>query len=436
MEVRMRNCKANSHSLPALPVEVKEDILSRLPVKSLCRFRCVSKSWHSLIYGPKFVKLHRDKTFQNEHVFRQRQRVIYTGHNQTILPKHGNTWPFSLYSFDLNSNIETLNEHDIVPTKLDWVFSELKHFEISWASHCNGLLLCKLHGQLLNGKYMESLLYMLNPATRKSKELPPPPDLTTRPLRPLLYGFGFDHSIDDYIAVHGKVYRHNGHLVTLFSVYTLKTGHWRVIEKQFPYSYSRCCSSHGGILLNGSFHWLMFNNPPFQGGPTMLVSLHLAEEEIREIPLPESFPSYLNLGVFREERLFITVNTPGLCNHIWVMMEYGNVESWTKVNVRVSIPNYLSRFCNWDQSWDLGVREEMLSLYNRNENCHLMQAIRGTGKVESVGVYLESLASLNDGEADLLLQEPSNGRRRQLCRWGANRKRRLTIPVNNIKPQS
>ncbi|PRQ40875.1 putative F-box domain-containing protein [Rosa chinensis] len=109
MEERVRKCKANRHSLS---VEIEEDILSRLPVKSLCRFRCVSKSWRYLISDPKFVKLHRDRAFQSEHVFRQRQRVIYTNSPITSLPLCKIIRPLTLYSFYLNSNIETLDEYD------------------------------------------------------------------------------------------------------------------------------------------------------------------------------------------------------------------------------------------------------------------------------------------------------------------------------------
>lgn len=42
-----------------LPLDVILEILVKLPVKSLCRFRCVSKLWRSTISDPQFVEAHR-----------------------------------------------------------------------------------------------------------------------------------------------------------------------------------------------------------------------------------------------------------------------------------------------------------------------------------------------------------------------------------------
>ena len=42
-----------------LPYDAVFDILSRTPVKSVCRFRCVSKAWRDLISSPIFAAAHR-----------------------------------------------------------------------------------------------------------------------------------------------------------------------------------------------------------------------------------------------------------------------------------------------------------------------------------------------------------------------------------------
>ena len=51
-----------------LPQDLIEEILSWLPVKSLMRFRCVSRTWNSLIFQAHFVKLNLQRSSRNTHV--------------------------------------------------------------------------------------------------------------------------------------------------------------------------------------------------------------------------------------------------------------------------------------------------------------------------------------------------------------------------------
>ncbi|CAM0879333.1 unnamed protein product [Alopecurus aequalis] len=48
-----------ANSAPSLPYHAVFDILSRTPVKSVCRFRCVCKGWRHLISRPIFAAAHR-----------------------------------------------------------------------------------------------------------------------------------------------------------------------------------------------------------------------------------------------------------------------------------------------------------------------------------------------------------------------------------------
>ncbi|KAK8988027.1 hypothetical protein V6N11_065626 [Hibiscus sabdariffa] len=48
-----------------VPEEIIVQILSRLPVKSLCRFKCVSKAWRNLISSSQFVKLQLNQSVKS-----------------------------------------------------------------------------------------------------------------------------------------------------------------------------------------------------------------------------------------------------------------------------------------------------------------------------------------------------------------------------------
>jgi len=47
-----------------IPAEIITDILSKLPVKTLKRFRCVSKSWCKETESPYFINMHLQKLTQ------------------------------------------------------------------------------------------------------------------------------------------------------------------------------------------------------------------------------------------------------------------------------------------------------------------------------------------------------------------------------------
>ncbi|XP_057803096.1 F-box/kelch-repeat protein At3g23880-like [Salvia miltiorrhiza] len=74
---RGRRRRRNQQSLH-LPEAIIEEVLSRLPVQSLLRLRCVSKSWGSLIGCERFIKTHhqnsiKNPSFPHQRVFLQKE---------------------------------------------------------------------------------------------------------------------------------------------------------------------------------------------------------------------------------------------------------------------------------------------------------------------------------------------------------------------------
>ncbi|XP_059658742.1 F-box protein CPR1-like [Cornus florida] len=148
-----------------LPVDVIADILSRLPVKPLLRFRWVSKPWCALIHSPHFHQLHLN-------------RSVETNSNLSFVFEDG------LYSIDLDS----LN----VAVKLDHLLKS----QVYVLGSCNGLLcLSDFHNKIV---------FLLNFSTRKHHKLAVAPiEFPHRPhIGPfILYGFGYDSDGDDYKVV-------------------------------------------------------------------------------------------------------------------------------------------------------------------------------------------------------------------------------------------
>ncbi|KAH0987256.1 hypothetical protein GBA52_014433 [Prunus armeniaca] len=420
-----RGQTGNSNSNGQLPSTMIEEILSRLPVKSLCRFKCVSKSWSSLISdNPSFVASHLYKGIgedKDDLLFRRRRRVIFTDaagnglHSMHLdyddeFLNHNNEEDASSDQdnrnrncFDFDEEVGGSNLLVTTATELQYVYSALSGISVSMLGCCNGLLLCMF--------LYDPQLYLVNPATRQSKKLP---EIPTEYLIDDLYyfcdvyGFGFDSSTHQHKVVNGVVYRTSARDDdeggVQFNVYTLETNSWRQIDEYvFPYHIFPCRNK--GTLLNGNLHWLgtRVGEDDHHHSSLLIVSLVLTQdqEEVREIPLPREINSSQTrrskLGVFREW-LCVTLEgdygkaTPTY-NEFWVMKEYGVGESWTKM--RVSIPYWnLSHSGFWTKSHDLMVFEEELVMYNFNDHSFRNLRVREIGKVGSVETYLESLVSL------------------------------------------
>ncbi|KAJ6390255.1 hypothetical protein OIU77_024470 [Salix suchowensis] len=164
-----------------LPREIARDILSRLPITSLVKFKCVCRAWRAMALDPQVVNLYSSCSTQDADPC-----VIL----HSDFPIRNN-----LYFVDFAADDE---EKDKVKRLQAPFSSRMPEFEV--VGSCNGLL-C-----LADSLYNDSL-YIYNPFTGGYKELP---KSLQYPDQEVVFGFGFNPETNEYKVIRIVYYR-NGH---------------------------------------------------------------------------------------------------------------------------------------------------------------------------------------------------------------------------------
>ncbi|KAJ8565988.1 hypothetical protein K7X08_008564 [Anisodus acutangulus] len=165
-----------SHDSGPLPQEIIFEILLRLPVKSLLRMRCVSKSLLSLVSTPQFIRTHLK--FSTKKQDYARYSLLFTTSNEYSLRFYN----CSLYPIMYQESPHISDELDF-PCKEPFV-----HYNV--VGSCNGLFCIDC----------SSDLFLWNPSIRKLKNLPFFGSNMYNSSY-LAYGFGYNECQDDYKVV-------------------------------------------------------------------------------------------------------------------------------------------------------------------------------------------------------------------------------------------
>ncbi|CAH9094774.1 unnamed protein product [Cuscuta epithymum] len=302
--------------IPYLPEEILRNILKRLPVKSLVRFRCVSRLWKNHINAPSFIIDH----------------LSYSNHQtpSLITDFEGTS---NLHSLDLDMELRgVLDGHPTGSIRPDRILG-----------CCHGLL-CVQTSQL---EVVPLTLSMWNPAIRGV--MPVPRSRTQSRVIDYKVGFGFSPSLDGYKIV--IIYTGSDHVslvVRGVEVYSLATNSWKDIEFDIL---DRRCLIKESLNVNGSIFWLATNLLEFEedegwriNTPLALVSFDIASEEFKLMPTPPLFEGVAKLAVY-EKRLALLHSTfdPNSSNSVidlWVIEE-GIGVSWSKKFTFGPYPYYL-----------------------------------------------------------------------------------------------
>ncbi|XP_074319041.1 F-box protein CPR1-like [Silene latifolia] len=193
-----------------LPLEPITEILTKLPVKSLHRFKCVSKTWNSIITSSKFIKQHLHQT------------LISNTNNNIIISNN------SIFS----SAISTV--------KLP--FDKVNH-ALNNIPHCPPVYISgSVHGVLLLVDSPKQTLCLFNPSNKTQRLVPPAP--SQKPAcddfeNLEVFGFGYDSVTDDYKVVRLVEWFDSGSgLCRETSVYSMRNDSWESVNDETSVSYT------------------------------------------------------------------------------------------------------------------------------------------------------------------------------------------------------
>ncbi|XP_050230690.1 F-box protein CPR1-like [Mercurialis annua] len=300
-----------------IPFDIMCHILKLLPVKSLLRFRCLSKTYCSLIDSRNFINLH---LFQSN----------YTNTNQSLI-----TFRTSFQEVDKTymMDLDTPGHHLV---ECDYPFSKSSLIPDDFWDHLkNSVIFGSCNGLIALYHPQEGML-LWNPSTKKHQNVPTfwGSSDKIRSSDYLLDGFGYDSVSGDYKVIRIRTRDSERRKRSRVMIYSVKHNCSRRIE-EFPYNFSRSVSNRTcGILIGSCLHWVV--SDPDDSDDRLIVGFNLEDERYRVVPIPDSLKNcgnrHMELG---EVEGCLSMSTDdddgGLFIEIWVMKEYGMKESWSRI---------------------------------------------------------------------------------------------------------
>ncbi|MFS8006093.1 putative F-box domain-containing protein [Helianthus anomalus] len=271
-----------------IPFELQVGIIKRvLPVKSLIRFRSVSKQWKSLIDSPEFIADHTVNPAQPQHllvkyIVDSKEKHVSISDNDDSLPHH-------------NSSLI------VPPTIIDTIFSILD---------CSHGLVC-LYGDFRGPVSRSKMTVLWNPSIRKSVGIVIPNEF-------VVLGFGVCPKTSDPKIVAIK----NGNRIDSKAVvFTLSSGAWRSITTNLHLPLNSMHLSRKPVVIDGVIHWIAFDNLP-----RWIISFDLTSEEFGEVELPDSLAHAANLSIsnFKGSLSVLIYKEAAVVCDVWTMIKTGD----------------------------------------------------------------------------------------------------------------
>ncbi|KAI8557016.1 hypothetical protein RHMOL_Rhmol05G0301200 [Rhododendron molle] len=323
-----------------LPLEITIEILSRLPVKALLRFKSVCKTWYDLIKTSDFISKHllTSVTLNPTPLLVTSYSIRTENKGMSLLFNDG------LNNGPINLDFPFLN-------RMIYEFAGIYRFSI--VGICNGLVCVSL-------SRLGYRLILCNPSTRQFREIPGAKwnweDENMKYCNAVCFGFGFHSSANDYKLIRIVLYTTpTGENNNRADLYMMSSDTWTQIDVtklslffgEMKYdTIVRIAHSSLSALLNEVFYWPAHVFPTNQ---LVVMSFDMGNEVFKRIRTPESLDRSWYYGanlqcMVLNDKLALVVSPEPRGFDVWVLDEIES--SWTH-QVRVeSFPRIASDMGN------------------------------------------------------------------------------------------
>ncbi|KAJ8768956.1 hypothetical protein K2173_023951 [Erythroxylum novogranatense] len=346
--------------------EIAEEIMLKLPVKSLVRFMCVSKSYYTLIRSSSFVSKHTRSVINRSKENPSLVTVVHV--------RDGDDFDVRL----LHRKYDEYNDFVVDIEEMCFMPPPTIEYEKKAEDFCHGLLCIHTAG----------ICVLWNPSLMKALEIPLP---ATRSVGSEFVGLCYDYVSHGYKLVFIEQTCFDARKA---KVYELSKKEWRKISS----SPAGDMQHHQPALVKGALHWVGVHDVTTR---CLVIVFDVSSEVFGDMDLPfhaslsDKFSKVVSLG---ESLACFYGHWDSKLWDIWVMKQYGVSSSWTKMFrldlgvLRLSYPTL--RLSKKNQLLVLK-RNELLVFDTGNEkpvSCHSLGSLNTSLRTFE---YMETLALLD-----------------------------------------
>ncbi|KAI9073697.1 hypothetical protein K1719_044361 [Acacia pycnantha] len=349
-------------TLGDLPYDIVNNILLKLPIKSVLTCKCVCKSWHSIISDPRLAQLYFEcasmtalvRTSDSRRVSRTLHLLDFDEFESNEAQNwssgndydHVGSWKdsptpnchnhmklevkFKLPLRDAKMVLDTMLEARKRGKKRTDIACKPEDDKFVVVNSCNGLLcLWNSIKRSLRVHYdhcIREALVVCNPITGEFIRLPQSERL--RRCDYVFAGLGYLKKTNEYKVMQimpNGVLGESG----VAEIHTLGTRSWRRIKYHcacwFQFKYPTC--------LNGSLHWLVYNHMEVS-----IICFDLESETVNPFPSPSAISSitlntktHISFGELKGSLYLCCPYENAKRLRFWTMKKYGDGQSWTEV---------------------------------------------------------------------------------------------------------